>query len=344
MTTMNSRYKLSIVEEWPNDFQDLTIYDNLDGSFELAALSSSSLSYWKSSSNEPKVVSAGRYRKDTLYISKHPDALYLWAYNETSSQIDSINLSNNKSYQIAMPDNFVLNHVTYYCSARLDKTICLVQGTVGGWSTLYYSALSSEGSFTTWADWGRSWVGKPVVVEADSTLWVYVTFCEKNDYENVGYLWCWTAALDWGKWHQMDHIGIDWHINSIAGVNGRRTGSGHGVIVTNAEGAHFIKATGGHDDWPAATGKTIDDSFYRSSVTKAGGTTSGNVGGFVHLKNGVLSMIDNKEDALHTDSLEEDVMAFSVSQLSEDDDKSTGFPIVFCKGSATYLARIVSIV
>ena len=53
-------------------------------------------------------------------------------------------------------------------------------------------------------------------------------------------------------------------------------------------------------------------------------------------------MIDNKEDVLRTDSLEEDVMAFSVSQLSEDDDKSTGFPIVFCKGSATYLARIVN--
>ncbi|CAG7563261.1 unnamed protein product [Fusarium equiseti] len=196
----------------------------------------------------------------------------------------------------------------------------------------------------TWGNWDIYSVGKPVVVEADSTLWIYVTYSYQTGWQNLRYRWCWTAALEWGDWHQMDHIGTDWHINSIAGVNGRRTGSGHGVIVTNAEGAHFIRANGGHDDWPVITGKTIEDSFYRSPVTKAGGTTCGNVSGFVHLKNGVLSMIysSNKEDMLHSDSLEEDVVAFSVSQLSEDDDKSTGFPIVFCRGSVTYLARIVS--
>jgi hypothetical protein len=341
---MDTGYNIQILNEWKTDFQDLTIYDNLDGTFELAASSTNSLYYWKSSSTSPQVVSVGSYRKDTLYISKHPDTLYLWAFNDSSGKINSVNLSNGQIYQIALPDNFVLNNITYYCSARLSKTICLIQGSASGYSQLYYSELSSEGSYKSWLSWGSYYIGKPLVVESDSVLWVFVTYGYYNDWQYLCYCWSYTKDLNWGKWHTMSYIGKDYHINSLVGVNARNTGGGYGVMTTNAEGAHFIKPNGGHDDWPVDTGIVIGDSFYRSSFTKTAGTTFGNVGNFVYLKNGQLSLISAwiKESKLDSEFIQDNVTAFSVSQLAEDDDKFKGFPLVFCKDSTTYLGIVVS--
>lgn len=312
---MDTAYNVEILSEWDADFQDLTIYDNFDGTFELAACSTNSLYYWKSSSTGPEVVSVGSYRKDTIYISKHPDTLYLWAFNDSSGKIHSVNISNGQIYQIALPDNFILNNITYYSSARLSKTICLIQGSTGGYSELYYSELNSEGSYKSWSSWGNYFIGKPLVVESDSVLWVFATYGYYNDWQYLCYCWSYTKNLSWGKWHTMSYIGSDYHINSLVGVNARNTGGGYGVITTNAEGAHFIKPRGGHDDWPIDTGKVIGDSFYRSYFTKAAGTTFGNVGNFVYLKNGQLSLISAmiKESNINSDFIQDNVTAFSVS-------------------------------
>ncbi|RGP77601.1 hypothetical protein FLONG3_4292 [Fusarium longipes] len=340
---MDSAWKIDILNKWEKHFQDLVIYNNRNGTFELAALCSNSLFHWRSSSTDPSVVSVGKYRKDTLYLSKHPDALYLWAFNDHSGKIDSINLSsNNKIHEIALPDNLVVNSITYHCSTRLSKTICLVQGTVNGYSQLYYNELGSEGSSKGWENWGTYYVGKPVIVESQKTLWVFTTYGYYNDWQYLCYAWTWTENISWAKWYSMPWVGKDWHINSIVGVSARNNPDGYGVMVTNADGAHYIKPNTGGDDWPVVSGKILEYPFYRSSFTKFGGTTHNKVGNFVYLKNGQLSFIHyDKEGSVDSHSLETDLTAFSVDQSNEDDDQIKGFPIVFCKGSATYMAVVI---
>jgi hypothetical protein len=128
----------------------------------------------------------------------------------------------------------------------------------------------------------------------------------------------------------MSYIDRNYHISSIVRVNARNTGGGYRVIVTNAESAHFIKANVGHDGWPTITGKTVNDPFHRSFFTKTGGTTYCNVGSFIYLKNGQLSFICCyiKDNVLDSESLQDIATAFSVTQLSEDDEEIRGFPLV----------------